>query len=58
MNEENLEKLEEFASNINMRLNILHNALKGCDWEELDICAVSCFAEDIYNQSKEMSAIF
>jgi len=33
MNEENMEKLEEFTSNINMRLNILHNALKDCDWK-------------------------
>jgi len=58
MNEENLDKLEEITSNLCMRLNILHNALKDCDWSELDICAVSCFVEDIYNQSKELGNIF
>jgi len=58
MSEEDLEKLEEFTFKICMQLNLLYNALKDCDWDELDICAVSCFVEDMYNQSKEMGCIF
>ena len=57
MNEEELEKLDELTLDINMELNILHNALKHAD-EELDIVAVSYFVENIYKKSCEIQTLF
>jgi len=58
MHEEDFNKLDELTLNVNMDLNILHNALKYTDLDELDIAAVSYFAENIYKKSEEIRKLF
>lgn len=57
MNEEQLDKIDELTLDLDMELNILHNALKYTD-DELDIAALSHFVENIYKKSTEIRRIF
>jgi hypothetical protein len=58
MDEEKIKTLDELTLYLNMDLNILHNALKYVDTEELDIAAVSYFVENIYKNSCEIRKVF
>lgn len=58
MDEENFNQLDELTLNINLELNILYNALKYLDFEELDITAVSCFVKRLYKKSDEIRKLF
>ncbi len=58
MNEENLNMLDELTLFINMDLNILYNALKYPEKEDLDIVAVGFFVKNIYEKSLEIRRLF
>jgi len=57
MNVAEMEKVEKTILDINLKLNILYNALKYQD-KEVDMCAVSYFVEGIYRTSEEIMNIF
>jgi len=58
MDEEKINELDGLTLNLNLALNILYNALKDLDNEELDICAVSHFVENIYKRSCDIRKLF
>lgn len=57
MNEEKLDKLDEFTLEMYSKLNILNSALKE-DYDDLEIYAVSDFVEKIYNDLKSIRKLF
>lgn len=57
MNREQIQKIDNLTLDINFNLTILYNAIKDAD-EKLEICMLDDFVKNIYENSKEIRAIF
>lgn len=57
MNKEQIQKIDNLTLDINFNLAILYNAIKDAD-EKLEIYMLDDFVKNIYENSKEIRAIF
>ncbi len=58
METEKMDELEKIILDVDLKLSILHSALKYPDDSDLCICAVSYCVEDIYKKLQEVRNIF